>query len=84
MMSKADNNTVRPLSTIAREVYSDWKPVRRYAKDYLDAMSTLNSIEDSYMFDSGRSIVAYFLNNAGTWRGEVARRVKKELNAMLK
>ena len=34
--------------------------------------------------DSGRSVVAYFLANAGTWRGEVARRVKKELNAMIK
>jgi len=34
--------------------------------------------------DSGDSIVRYFLSNASTWRGETARRVKKELNAMLK
>jgi hypothetical protein len=47
-------------------------------------MSTLDSIDDDYFLDSGRSIVAYFLGNAGTWRGEVARRVKKELNKMLK
>jgi hypothetical protein len=28
--------------------------------------------------------VAYFLANAGTWRGEVAKAVKKELNAQIK
>jgi hypothetical protein len=34
--------------------------------------------------DSGRSIVAYFLSNASTWRGETAKRIKLELNKMLK
>ena len=47
-------------------------------------MCYLNSITDMYGQDNGRSIVAYFLGNATTWRGEVARRVKKELNNMIK
>lgn len=83
-MSDNKNNS-RPLYEIAREVYNDWGAKIYFgAKPYLEAMTSLNSIEDNYIMDSGRSIVAYFLANAGTWRGEVARRVKKELNAMLK
>jgi hypothetical protein len=72
----------RPLYEIAREIRKDWKNVSPYAKPYLDAMSCLDSVEDSYVFDSGRSIVCYFLANAGSWRGETARRVKTELRAM--
>jgi hypothetical protein len=53
------------------------------AKPYLSAMASLNSIDDNYILDSGRSIVAYFLANASTWKGEAARRIKKELNQLL-
>jgi len=74
----------RSLSEISAEIRSDWKKVYFGAVPYLDVMGTLNSVDDNYMFDSGRSIVNYFLANAGTWRGEVARRVKKELNSMVK
>ena len=75
---------MRNLSEIANEIRSNWSNVYFGAVPYLEAMGTLNTIEDNYFMDSGRSIVAYFLANAGTWRGEVARRVKKELNKMLK
>ena len=74
----------RPLHEIAREIRQDWKKVYFGAVPYLDVMGTMNSIEDRYMFDSARSIVRYFLGNATTWRGDTARRVKKELNDMLK
>ena len=74
----------RPLHEIAREIRQDWKKVYFGAVPYLDVMGTMNSIEDRYMFDSARSIVRYFLGNATTWRGDAARRVKKELNDMLK
>ena len=74
----------RSLSAIASEIRKDWKPVNFGALPYLNAMSSLNKITDSYGMDSGKSIVAYFLSNASSWRGEVAKRVKKELNAMLK
>jgi len=36
------------------------------------------------MLDSGKSIVSYFLANAGQWRGEVAKEVKAELKRRVK
>lgn len=75
---------VRTLSEIASEIRKHWKPVNFGAVPYLQAMATLNKVSDNYGMDSGNSIVMYFLSNASTWRGEVARRVKKELNAMIK
>lgn len=74
----------RTISQIAREIRRDWGAKVHYsAKPYLDAMMGLESISDAYGLDSGRSVVAYFLGNAGTYRGETARRVKAELKAML-
>ena len=75
---------MRNLSEIASEIRKDWSKVYFGAVPYLDAMSTLNSINDDYYMDSGKSVVRYFLANATTWRGETARNVKKELNKMLK
>lgn len=75
---------MRPLFEIAREIRKDWKNVSCYAAPYLNAMSCLNSVNDNYIMDSGRSIVSYFLANAGSWRGETAKRIKAELKAMLK
>ncbi len=74
----------RSISDIAFEIRRDWKNVWFGAVPYLDAMFSLDSIDDDYGYDTGRSVVAYFLSNAATWRGEVARRVKKELKGMLK
>ena len=73
----------RPINTIAQEIKADWKKVYFGAVPYLDAMHSLNSIDDDYYYDSGKSVVRYFLANAGTWRGDTARRVKAELKAML-
>jgi hypothetical protein len=47
-------------------------------------MLSLSTIGDSYGCDDARGIVLYFLSNARTWKGETARRVKAELNAILK
>jgi len=75
----------RPIHEIATEIKKDWgAKVYFGAKPYLDAMQTLNSIDENYIEDSACSVVNYFLANATTWRGEVARRVKKELNDMVK
>ena len=74
----------RPLYVIAEEVSKDWKNVYFGAAPYLGALRCLNTIDDDYGSDSGKSIVAYFLSNAQNWRGETARRIKKELNEMLK
>ena len=73
-----------PLYVIADEILGDWKNVNYGAKPYLDAMMTLDSIDDMYYQDTARSVVAYFLSNASSWRGDIARKVKKELNDMLK
>ena len=74
---------MRDLYTISREIRADWKNVWFGAEPYLCAMETLNTVNDDYGCDSGKSIVAYFLGNAMTWRGETARRIKAELKAML-
>jgi hypothetical protein len=74
----------RSLATIAREIRSDWIKVNFAAKPYLDAMATLQSPNDNFYHDSGKSVVLYFLANAGTWRGEKAKAIKAELKAMVK
>lgn len=75
---------VRPIHEIAKEISATWENVYFGAKPYLKAMLSLNSINDNYYYDSGRSIVLYFLANAKTWRGEDAKRIKKELNNLIK
>ncbi|HOT87914.1 MAG TPA: hypothetical protein PLC59_04655 [Bacteroidales bacterium] len=67
------------IAEIAALVNKYWLKVHFAAEPYLDAMYSLNSINDSYGYDSGKSIVLYFLSNASTWKGGVAREVKKEL-----
>ena len=79
--------TTRPLYEIANEIRKDWNATAKNgiyfgAKPYLDAMSTMNTIEDNYGMDTGKSIVLYFLSNASAWRGETAKRVKTELKKM--
>ena len=73
----------RTLSTIAREISSDWEKVNFAAVPYLQAMATMESPQDNFGYDSGQSVVIYFLSNATSWRGDVARRIKKELKAMI-
>ena len=74
----------RYISTIAEEIVEDMKklkarPAYTYgaAWPYLDAMRMLSELDDWHGLDKARSIVRYFLANAGTWRGEPARRIKK-------
>lgn len=72
----------RPIFAIASEIRADWKNVSPYAKPYLEAMSTLSDINDKYYLDSGRSVVLYFLANARSWKGVIAKRIKSELKEM--
>jgi len=74
----------RSLNTIAAEIRKDWGAKTNYAaRPYLEAMGRCNEITGSYYADTAASCVRYFLANAGTWRGETARRVKAELKTML-
>ena len=83
------NTNQRPLYVIAQEIRQDWKATSKNgiyfgAVPYLDAMSNLDNPTDKYGYDSGKSIILYFLANASTWRGDTAKRVKAELKAMSK
>jgi hypothetical protein len=74
----------RPLYEIAREIRKDWTKPYFGAVPYLEAMETLSDISQDYYADSAESIVLYFLSNAQTWKGETARRIKKELKELAK
>lgn len=77
-------NNYRPLHVIAKEIRANWPKVNYAAVPYLNAMADLSKITDNYFDDSGQSVVAYFLANANSWRGEQAKAIKAELNTMLK
>lgn len=74
----------RALSTIAAEISGDWRTPSPAAVPYIRAMMFLDSMTDRYLLDDAEDIVMRFLINAHGWRGDVARRVKAELNAMLR
>ena len=74
----------RPISQIAREISADWKNVYFGAKPYLEAMHSLDSMNDTYGVDTADTIIIYFLSNASSWRGDVAKKIKQELKVMLK
>lgn len=83
------NTNQRPLYVIAQEIRQDWNATSKNgiyfgAVPYLDAMSSLDKPTDKYGYDSGKSIILYFLSNANTWRGDTAKRVKAELKTMYK
>ena len=75
----------RTLHEIAFEIQRDWKGMgpNHPAFPYLGAMNFLDTIEDFYGYASARSIVNYFLANAGGWRGETAKRIKAELRKLV-
>ena len=74
----------RLISEIARDIRLHWPKVNYGAQPYLDAMAMLGTMKDTYGQDSAESVVVYFLSNARSWRGEDAKRIKAELNEMLK
>jgi len=74
----------RPIYEIAKEIYADWKKPYFGAVPYLEAMTRLTNIKDNYFYDTGKSVVLYFLANASSWRCETAKRIKAELKAMTK
>ena len=73
----------RPLHVIAVQIIGNWSKMSPYAAPYVSAMLELDSINGMYYHDTAREIVMRFLANAQSWRGAVARDVKKELKGML-
>lgn len=82
-MEQTTCNEVCP-AILADIIRADWKAPYFGAVPYLDAMSTLRSVSDDYGCDSGKSIILYFLSNAQTWRGPIAREVKARLKQLVK
>jgi hypothetical protein len=72
------------ISAIAAIIARDWKNPYFGAQPYLSAMYSMDKITDPYLADPGTHIVNYFISNAQTWRGPVAKLVKAELNKRVK
>jgi hypothetical protein len=72
------------VSEIAYAIAKDWTNVSPYAADYLNAMKEIRSVEDNYYADSAKSVILYFLANAGSYRGDNARSYKALLKEMVK
>lgn len=77
---------MRPLNEIAQEI--EWECSDKawyvYAEAYVTPMKSLKLMSDYFYADSADSIVRYALANLTAWRGDNARRIKAELNGMLK
>ncbi len=73
---------MRTIKQIALEISEDWVNINTYALPHLNAMFNIESINDSYHHDSAKNVVLYFLANATTWKGEKARKIKKELKIL--
>ena len=73
----------RTLSEIAKDILQHWKNPYFGAKPYIQAMLLIHSSDPKapYLAESAEDIVAYFLANATTFRGEDARRIKAELKS---
>lgn len=77
-----DSAAPRSIADIAADIRQDWTRPYFGAVPYLNAMRYLSGIGDMYGCDSAKEIVIYFLANANTWCGDVARRIKAELKAL--
>ena len=73
----------RSLNAIAKDIRQSWKNISFNAAPYVDALESMNRIEDIYLIGNGVSIVQGFLTNASSFRGDDARRIKAELKAAM-
>ncbi|WEK21327.1 MAG: hypothetical protein P0Y49_09255 [Candidatus Pedobacter colombiensis] len=71
------------ISAIAKIVRDDWKKIYFGAEPYLQAMEQIDCIDQMYYEDTAEQIVRYFLTNASSWRGEIAKAVKARLKELL-
>ena len=67
------------LGQLAAICKADWKKPNFAAVPYLNALSQLHSVTDRFYAEDAHGIVLYFISNAGTWRGPLAKSVKAEL-----
>ncbi|MFC4328259.1 hypothetical protein ACFPC0_10525 [Streptomyces andamanensis] len=81
-MADTEAATPRPISQIAAEIRRAWKKPYFGAVPHLEAMAYLTGPDSTFGSDDAKGIVLRFLSNAGTFRGEDARRLKAELKAL--
>jgi hypothetical protein len=78
----------RRIRDIAHDIENDWsrqgKGVNYAAKPYLNAMFFLTDKNSAYGMDDATTVVLYFLSNASSYRGELARSLKAELKEAIK
>lgn len=74
---------MRKINEIAQEIKKVWVKPNFAAVPYLEALLQLEGPKDMYYADNATSIVLYFLSNAGTFRGEDAKRLKAELKKVI-
>lgn len=75
---------MRDLRDIAKEIRGDWTRINNSAaREALECMETMGDIKKPFASDpNGYRVVGSFLSNSIGWRGEKARRIKKELREM--
>ena len=73
----------RPIYEIAAEISKDWRKPYFGAVPYLQAMHCLVDHTSKYGVEDYRGIIRYFLYNAGTWKGDTAKRIKAELRSIV-
>jgi hypothetical protein len=84
---------MRPIREIALDIHATaWGQLQgrkgfpnwwHWSQPYLGACLTLDSVQDDYGADTGRSCVLYLHSNLRSWRGPEARRLKAELKEHL-
>lgn len=73
------------LSQISDLISNSWNNMPEKAYCYVEAMSQIESLEDKYGdYETGLEIVSYFLTNAKTWQGNIAKNVKQHLNNLIR
>lgn len=74
----------RTIKAIAADIGAEWgDKVNHAATPYLEAMHSLETMDDTYGADDAESVVRYFLSNAAQFKGFKARQLKEELRALL-
>ena len=72
---------MRTLRVIANEIEADWKVINNAAaREAIMDMKSMGAITADP--PDGYEVVGAFIDNSMGWRGEIARRIKKELRQM--
>ena len=74
----------KPLSQYAAEILGDWSNPPDHVRERLVALKSVDQITGYYGLDPVKTIVLYLLADMRGWRGDTAKRIKKELNDICK